>query len=81
MRSTRPLQVRSRGLRRKYVVSRVVAHCSDRGEEASSTPSTRCSWNGFYNGGRLHEALADLPPVEHEELNMEGGNNPMMLAT
>jgi len=38
-------------------------------------------WIGFYNGERLHEALADLPPAEYEELNYKKDNSPMLSAT
>jgi putative transposase len=38
-------------------------------------------WIGFYNGERLHEALADLPPAEYEELNYTNDNTRMVSAT
>jgi putative transposase len=38
-------------------------------------------WIGFYNDERLHEALADLPPAEYEELNINTDNTPILSAT
>jgi transposase InsO family protein len=38
-------------------------------------------WIGFYNEGRLHEALGDLPPTKYEELNTRRDNSPMVAAT
>ena len=38
-------------------------------------------WIGFYNEERLHEALADLPPAEYEELNYKTDNNPIVATT
>ena len=38
-------------------------------------------WIGFYNEERLHEELADLPPVEYEELNYKRDNVRALSAT
>jgi putative transposase len=38
-------------------------------------------WIGFYNGERLHEALADVPPAEYEMINHNKANAPMVAAT
>jgi transposase InsO family protein len=42
-------------------------------------------WIGFYNDERLHEALDDLPPSEHESehyrLNIKTDNTPILSAT
>jgi putative transposase len=38
-------------------------------------------WIGFYNEERLHEALADLPPAEYEELNIKRDNTALVAAT
>jgi len=38
-------------------------------------------WIGFYNGGRLHEALGDVRPAEYEELNYRRDNTPILSAT
>ena len=35
-------------------------------------------WIGFYNGERLHEALGDLPPAEHEEKNYKTDNSELV---
>jgi transposase InsO family protein len=37
-------------------------------------------WIGFYNDERLHEELADLPPVEYEELNINKDNSQTLAA-
>ncbi len=37
-------------------------------------------WIGFYNEGRLHEELGDLPPTEYEELNIKTDNSPTLAA-
>jgi putative transposase len=37
-------------------------------------------WIGFYNEERLHEELADLPPAEYEELNINTDNNRTLAA-
>ncbi len=38
------------------------------------------SWIGFYNEERLHEALADVPPAEYEELNIKTDNTRILSA-
>jgi putative transposase len=38
-------------------------------------------WIGFYNDERLHEALADLPPAEYEELNYNTDNSGLVATT
>jgi putative transposase len=35
------------------------------------------SWIGFYNNERLHEALGDVPPVEHEALTTPSAVSPV----
>ena len=36
-------------------------------------------WIGFYNAERLHEALAELPPAEYEELKLQNRQHPNSL--
>lgn len=38
-------------------------------------------WIGFYNGERLHQALADVPPTEHEMINYRRDNTPIVSRT
>ena len=38
-------------------------------------------WIGFYNDERLHEALADSPPAEYEELNYNTDNSGLVATT
>ena len=38
-------------------------------------------WIGFYNDERLHEALADLPPTEYEQLNYKTDNRDLVATT
>jgi putative transposase len=38
------------------------------------------NWIGFYNTERLHEELADLPPAEYEELNINKDNSRTLAA-
>jgi putative transposase len=36
---------------------------------------------GFYNAERLHEALGDSPPAEHEQLNIKTDNRGLVATT
>ena len=38
-------------------------------------------WIGFYNGERLHEALADAPPAEYEQLHYKADNRGLVATT
>lgn len=38
------------------------------------------SWIGFYNEGRLHEALGDMPPAEYERMNIKTDNTRILSA-
>jgi putative transposase len=38
-------------------------------------------WIGFYNAERLHQALDDVPPAEHEMINYRRDNTPIVSGT